>query len=153
MPTSLTWYLIFDVQTACSLCCKLVYSLTPPPAFLEQFSQRYWNAVSQAWSPKHSHQIKQLCFQIVTIFFSQQSYYMNSFLKLICLQLPPSAYSPFPISLSQSPFFHVTTGEHASHLCIHPSIHPFIYPEVDSCAFPPAVNVIEPGSFVRHMAT
>ena len=30
MPNSLTWYLIFDVQTACSLCCKLVYSLTLP---------------------------------------------------------------------------------------------------------------------------
>ena len=28
MLNSLTWYLIFDVQTACSLCCKLVYSLT-----------------------------------------------------------------------------------------------------------------------------
>ena len=27
---SLTWYLVFDVQTACSLCCKLVYSLTSP---------------------------------------------------------------------------------------------------------------------------
>ena len=25
---SLTWYLIFDVQTACSLCCKFEYSLT-----------------------------------------------------------------------------------------------------------------------------
>ena len=36
MPTSL--YLIFDVQTACSLCCKLVYSLTLPPTSLEQFS-------------------------------------------------------------------------------------------------------------------
>ena len=28
--SSLTWYLIFDVQTACSLCYKLVYSLTSP---------------------------------------------------------------------------------------------------------------------------
>ena len=55
---SLTWYLIFDVQTACSLCCKFVYSLSPPPASLEQFSQSYWDPVSQAWSPKHSHQIK-----------------------------------------------------------------------------------------------
>ena len=27
---SLTWYLIFDVQTAFSLCCKLVASLTSP---------------------------------------------------------------------------------------------------------------------------
>ena len=28
---SLTWYLIFDVQTICSLCCNLVYSLTSLP--------------------------------------------------------------------------------------------------------------------------
>ena len=56
--SSLTWYLIFDVQNDCSLCCKLVYSLTPPPASLKQFSQSYWDAVSPAWGPKHSHQIK-----------------------------------------------------------------------------------------------
>ena len=37
--TSLTGYLVFDVQTACSLCCKLVYSLTPTTRS-EQFSQR-----------------------------------------------------------------------------------------------------------------
>ena len=30
MLNSLTWYLIFDVQTAYSLFCKLVYSLTSP---------------------------------------------------------------------------------------------------------------------------
>ena len=30
MLDSLTWYLIFDVQTACSLCCRCVYSLTYP---------------------------------------------------------------------------------------------------------------------------
>ena len=60
MLNSLTWYLIFAVQTACSLCCKLVYSLIPPPASLEQFSQSYWDAVSQAWSCKYSHQVKQL---------------------------------------------------------------------------------------------
>ena len=42
MLNSLTWYLIFDVQTACSFCCKLVYSLTSPPASLEQYSQSYW---------------------------------------------------------------------------------------------------------------
>ena len=29
----------FDVQTTCSLCCKLVYNLTPPPTSLEKFSQ------------------------------------------------------------------------------------------------------------------
>ena len=57
MLNSLTWYLIFDVQTACSLCCKLVYSLKSPPASLGQYSQSYWDAVSQAQSPKYSHQI------------------------------------------------------------------------------------------------
>ena len=60
MPNSLTWCLIFDAQTACSLCCKLVCSLTPPLAFLEQFSQSYQDVVSQAWSCKHSHQVKWL---------------------------------------------------------------------------------------------
>ena len=56
---SLTWYLIFDVQTACSLCHKRVYSLTSLPAnSSEQFCQNYWDAISQARSPKHSHQIK-----------------------------------------------------------------------------------------------
>ena len=56
--TSLTWYLTFDVQSACSLCCRLVYRLTSPPASLEQFCQSCWDTVSRAWSPKHSHQIK-----------------------------------------------------------------------------------------------
>ena len=60
MLNSLTWYLIFDVQTACSLCWKLVYNLTFPPASLEQFSQSFWDGVSQALSPKHSHQINSL---------------------------------------------------------------------------------------------
>ena len=60
MLTSLPGYLTFAVQTACCLCCKLVYSLTPPLASLEQFSQSYWDAVSQAWSCKHAHQVKQL---------------------------------------------------------------------------------------------
>ena len=32
--------IIFDVQTACLLCCKLVYKLTPPPNSLK-FSQCY----------------------------------------------------------------------------------------------------------------
>ena len=58
MLNSLTWYLIFEVQTACSLCCKLVYNLTSPPASLEQFSQSYRDAVSQAQSPKNSHRIE-----------------------------------------------------------------------------------------------
>ena len=53
-----TWYLIFDLQRACSLCCKLVCRLTSPPASLEQFSQSYWDADSWAQNPKHSHQIK-----------------------------------------------------------------------------------------------
>ena len=57
MLNSLPWYLTFDVQTACSLCCILVYCLTSPPASLEQFSLSYWDAVSQAQSPKLSHQI------------------------------------------------------------------------------------------------
>ena len=55
---SLTWYLTFVVQTACSLCCKLVYSLASSQASMEQFSQRHWETVSQAFSPKHSHQKK-----------------------------------------------------------------------------------------------
>ena len=58
MLNSLTWYPIFDVQPDCFFCCKLMCSLTCPPAFLEQFSQSYWDAVSRTWSPKHSHQIK-----------------------------------------------------------------------------------------------
>ena len=37
----------------------LVYSLTSPPATLEQFSQCYWDDVSWTQSPEHSHQIKQ----------------------------------------------------------------------------------------------
>ena len=55
---SLTWYLIFDVQITCSLCCKSVYSLTPPPTSSEQFSQSYWDAISQARNTKHPHKIK-----------------------------------------------------------------------------------------------
>ena len=58
MLNSLTWYLISDVQTACFLCWKLVYSLTFSPASLEQFSHRFWDADSRALSPKRSRQIK-----------------------------------------------------------------------------------------------
>ena len=58
MLNSLVWYLIFVVQTACSLFFKLVYSLTSTPASLEQFSQSYWDVVHQAWSSKHTQQIK-----------------------------------------------------------------------------------------------
>ena len=46
--TSLTWYLIFDVQTAGSLGGKLVHSLTSPLASLEQLSQSHWDAISWA---------------------------------------------------------------------------------------------------------
>ena len=35
----------------CSFCCKLLNSVTFPPASLEQFSQSYWDAVSLALSP------------------------------------------------------------------------------------------------------
>ena len=69
MLNSLTWYLIFVVQTACSLCCKLAYSLASSQASMEQFSQRHWEAVSWALSPKHSYQKKKNYFQVVTIFF------------------------------------------------------------------------------------
>ena len=57
MLNSLTWYLIFDVQTACPLLVQ-TYILIPPPASLEQFSRGYWDAVSWAWGLKYSHQIK-----------------------------------------------------------------------------------------------
>ena len=70
MLNSLTWYLIFDVQTSCSLCCKLVYSLTFSSASLEQFSQSYWDAVSRAQSPRHSHQIKLLSAFRLWVYFS-----------------------------------------------------------------------------------
>ena len=72
MLNSLTWHLISDAQTACSLCCKLLYSLTSSPAFLEQFSQSYWDAVSLSSSPKLYHLIKiNLYLQVITIFFSR----------------------------------------------------------------------------------
>ena len=51
-----SWFFFFFFP--CSCCCKLVCGLTPLPASLEHFSQSYWNSLSQAWSPKHSHQIK-----------------------------------------------------------------------------------------------
>ena len=81
MLNSLTWCQIFAVQTACALCCKLVYILTSPPASLEPFSQSYfraffpsyWNAVS--WTQESStfppNKIT-LYFQVVTVFFSRQ---------------------------------------------------------------------------------
>ena len=60
MLSSFPWYLVFDIQTACSLCCKLAYSLTPPPASLEQFSQSYRDAVSRVPSPQHAHTVRYL---------------------------------------------------------------------------------------------
>ena len=74
MLNSLTWYLIFVVQTACSLCCKLVY--TSSQASMEQFSQGHWEAVSWALSPKHSHQKKKKknYFKVVTILFGRQCF-------------------------------------------------------------------------------
>ena len=55
---SSTCYLIFDVETACSLCCKCVYSLISPSASLGAVFSSYWDAVCRAWSPQHSPQIK-----------------------------------------------------------------------------------------------
>ena len=37
MLHSLTGYLIFDVQTVCSLCCKLIHSLTSSPVSWSSF--------------------------------------------------------------------------------------------------------------------
>ena len=68
----LTWYMIFDVQSAYSLCCKLLYNHFPS-ASLEQYSQSCWGAVSQAQNSIHSYQIT-VYFQVVTIFFSQQNF-------------------------------------------------------------------------------
>ena len=45
--------IIFDVQTICLLCCKLLYNLTPSPASSEQFLRAPWDAASQAWNPKN----------------------------------------------------------------------------------------------------
>ena len=39
----------FDVQAACPLCCKLVYSLTPSPASRKQFLR-----VTEMLSPRKS---------------------------------------------------------------------------------------------------
>ena len=41
MLNFLICYLIFDVQTVCSFCCKLVYSLTSPPAPWNSFLRSY----------------------------------------------------------------------------------------------------------------
>ena len=46
MLNCLSWYLIFDGRIAWSLCRSLAYRLTSHLAFLEQFSQSYWGAVS-----------------------------------------------------------------------------------------------------------
>ena len=46
---------IFDVQTACSLCCKLVYSLTFPYLLGTVFSELLRCSLSLRLSPKHSN--------------------------------------------------------------------------------------------------
>ena len=61
MLNSLTWYLIFDDQTAFSLCCKLVYSLTSPllpwSSFLRA-TEMLSLGLGDSETPKHYHQIK-----------------------------------------------------------------------------------------------
>ena len=59
MLNSLTWYLIFDDQTACPLCCKLVYSLTSPlPPWSSFFRATESLGLGDSETPKHYHQIK-----------------------------------------------------------------------------------------------
>ena len=59
--------LIFDVQPACFLCCKLVYSLTSSPASLEQFPR-----VTEMLSPRLTFPPNKiiLYFQIVAVFLT-----------------------------------------------------------------------------------
>ena len=61
MLNSFTWYLIFDDQTAFSLCCKLVYSLTSPllpwSSFLRA-TEMLSLGLGDSETPKHYHQIK-----------------------------------------------------------------------------------------------
>ena len=53
---SLTWYLIFDVQTACSLCCKLLYSLT---SSLPPWSSFFRVTEKKSYDPPRQHIKKQ----------------------------------------------------------------------------------------------
>ena len=48
---------------------NLDISLTSLLASLKQFSQSYWDAVSWAWSPKQSHQIKELSTSRLQLYF------------------------------------------------------------------------------------
>ena len=90
MLNSLIWYLIFGVQTSCWLWCKLVYSLTTPPASMEQFSQSYRDAVPWALSPKYSH-----C-QLQTGTCQEHCQRLNK--KNIC-HLPPRRLNPVRLQL------------------------------------------------------
>ena len=63
---SLTWAIQFSFVNNHLWCSDYLapllqtffYHLTPSPAFSEQFFRATWDVVSQAWSPKNSHQIK-----------------------------------------------------------------------------------------------
>ena len=59
MLNSLTWYLIFDVQTVCSLSCKCVEPDFPSFLLGVVFSGLL-RCCLPGWSPKHSHQVKQV---------------------------------------------------------------------------------------------
>ena len=58
MLNTFTWYLIFDDQTAFSLCCKLVYSLTSPllpwSSFLRA-TETLSLGLRDSETPKHYH--------------------------------------------------------------------------------------------------
>ena len=72
--SSVTLCLISDVQMACSLCRKLVYSLT---SLLPPWSS-FLRATEMGSSPKHSHQIKQLYIQVVTMYFFSRQYQITN---------------------------------------------------------------------------
>ena len=80
MLNCLIWYLIFDVQTACSLCCKFVCSLTPTPCSKGNTFLRATEMLSPGLGVLNfpPNKIK-VSFQVVTIFFSWQ--YKISVLK------------------------------------------------------------------------
>ena len=72
--SSITLCLSFDVQMACSLRWKLVYSLT---SLLPPWSS-FLRATEMGSSPKHSHQIKQLYIQVVTMYFFSWQYQITN---------------------------------------------------------------------------
>ena len=98
MLSSLIWYLVFGVQNACFFCCKLVHSLTSPPSFLEQFSQCYWDTISWAQSPKHSHQIKSLSTLRLWLYFQ-----LTPVLKGLVDLLIPSGHFPSALGFASKP--------------------------------------------------